>query len=977
MKETLRNGSCLPVRILSDGRGERSTASPTPSRRSQILTMYVVFPPPVLNSDVRPRSGDSSPILSQLIRQCWDKDPTMRPNFGAVEIILKNGMAAAANARHVCNALVSTVGKLVKDVQSLYILERESSMEKLRDMLDPGQDLYEVKDVQEAVRLAGGIKCVVEVLDVEAMSARLPPGHGGALALRESQRLAAEVLGNACVGNAHCQEEAGICGAPRALVKMILKTDTAIACRAATRALMVVSENHVRNCKQATNHGGYTALLALAMRCAPPLPPALETTDCYESVTKDNEGIEAADASYIPGLQQDQDDTDERDGKAVREHATSPLSAALPEVPSRTDAAKDLRGQMKALLLGSDVLSDSLAGGSVLEDDLDVEASSVVNMDSFADAEAILNATHSVLDVSTPTVPAYEYPSYTSGIQNPKTPGGSKSSLFFDTSSPTPQELRRKEAESGSDAWYAEQLLKTAAKNLPRMEADFTELLLQTILAICDSADEMKAEVARQGLSVLSLYFFHDSDVVQTLASRVVLMVSAGNEASASESLCIVPPRILVELLQKNGSASDAAVLFQEALHLAATQASHRPQQLQAFRGSGCMNYVLDRLLDPVEPAERKTMMIDTLVSILEVESQAVISKSSAPSVLLSLLKEGSDPVHWVVACRGLRSILPVLSPPLRSDAAVGIIRRISEIRPLAEEQQIAVLELLSECCGASEQAKSAMLDGDVFTELARIGCGGASALQGSCLRCMSRVWDQCSSSLGQTLRRHKVVPLLVDVVQDDKADTQAVTTAAEALWLAMEQCLECRADFKEARGITALLHRLDSGDRRMRVYAAATIRTACINSPSNREAVYADDGIRRLLSYVGLEMTQIIQEALDGGIDIADKWIGVEHALGALNNACCGCRNNIQKLHSNCGMALLIRLLDHAAGPKVREFAALAIVNACSGSSPDSGYQWQAEACNKLKSLSEDATATENARKYASGALKILRGRP
>jgi hypothetical protein len=48
-------------------------------------------------------------------------------------------------------------------------------------------------------------------------------GHGGVIALRESQRLAAELLGNACVGNMHCQEEAGICGAPRALVKMIRK----------------------------------------------------------------------------------------------------------------------------------------------------------------------------------------------------------------------------------------------------------------------------------------------------------------------------------------------------------------------------------------------------------------------------------------------------------------------------------------------------------------------------------------------------------------------------------------------------------------------------------------------------------------------------------------------------------------------------------------------------------------------------------
>lgn len=50
-----------------------------------------------------------------------------------------------------------------------------------------------------------------------------------------------------------------------------------------------------------------------------------------------------------------------------------------------------------------------------------------------------------------------------------------------------------------------------------------------------------------------------------------------------------------------------------------------------------------------------------------------------------------------------------------------------------------------------------------------------------------------------------------------------------------------------------------------MRVYAAATIRTACINSPPNREAVFEEDGISKLLRYVGLEMAQVIQEALDG----------------------------------------------------------------------------------------------------------------
>ena len=56
------------------------------------------------------------------------------------------------------------------------------------------------------------------------------------------------------------------------------------------------------------------------------------------------------------------------------------------------------------------------------------------------------------------------------------------------------------------------------------------------------------------------------------------------------------------------------------------------------------------------------------------------------------------------------------------------------------------------------------MLEGDTFAELARVGAEGGSALQGSCVRCMSRVWDQCLNNIGQMLRRHKAIALLVAV---------------------------------------------------------------------------------------------------------------------------------------------------------------------------------------------------------------------
>ena len=125
---------------------------------------------------------------------------------------------------------------------------------------------------------------------------------------------------------------------------------------------------------------------------------------------------------------------------------------------------------------------------------------------------------------------------------------------------------------------------------------------------------------------------------------------------------------------------------------------------------------------------------------------------------------------------------------------------------------------------------------------------------------------------------------------------------------------------------------------------------------------IYVVGGVKRVL------VTQ--QQA---GVDMTNKWTGVEHALAAINKACCSNKPNIAMLHANDGMALLIRLLDRAAGAKVREFAALAIVNACSGSTWDSFPVWKDDASVKLNLLCDDDSATENARKYAAGALKMV----
>jgi hypothetical protein len=69
-----------------------------------------------------------------------------------------------------------------------------------------------------------------------------------------------------------------------------------------------------------------------------------------------------------------------------------------------------------------------------------------------------------------------------------------------------------------------------------------------------------------------------------------------------------------------------------------------------------------------------------------------------------------------------------------------------------------------------------------------------------------------------------------------------------------------------------AMVLRLDSPCKNMRIYAAAAIRTACINCPENRDAVYEAGGVRRLLYYVGEEMADVISEALGGDVDISTR---------------------------------------------------------------------------------------------------------
>jgi len=370
----------------------------------------------VLNADARPRTRDTSPILSNLTRLCWRKDPRERPTFKDVEAYLKQGMAAAANAQHLSNTLASSVAQLVADMRSSYSVGREDSMGKLRDMLDPGQDLYKVSDVQEAVRLSSGIQATVELLDTR--QSHEMPSLPGAPSLHDTHVLAAEILGNAVAGNSNCQDEAGSCGAPRLLVRMLKNGASGAACRAAARSLLVMCEQHKSNSAQASAEGACSALLALALRCAPNCPFDTERVHGANasSDSKDMNGssgtgrgdqrhVDQESSTTIPGLQHDESTEDTLPGRGV----------------GASDPASDLRKQLKVLMMGTDLCVDrDRTNGE--------DAEQSPNFDKqIADAEAILGANHSVLDVATP--------------KNARQSGSS----WLDTNVPTPQEVQRQQ----------------------------------------------------------------------------------------------------------------------------------------------------------------------------------------------------------------------------------------------------------------------------------------------------------------------------------------------------------------------------------------------------------------------------------------------------------------------------------------------------------------------------------------------------
>ncbi len=365
----------------------------------------------VLDADARPKSRDTSPILSNLIRRCWHRDPRERPTFKDIETYLKQSLAAAANANGHLNALASSVGQLITDMRSSYSVGREDSMCKLRDLLDPAQDLYQVSDVQEAVRLSSGIQATVDLLNIGGRSHEMS-SLPGAPSLRDTQVLAAEIFGNTCVGNSKCQDEAGSCGGPRLLVRMLKNCASGGACRAAARALLVVCEKHKSNSAQATAEGASTSLLALALRCAPKCPFAKEPV----------QGANAPSGSEVSNGHLEAVNGDSPHTVASR-YPSAPIPG-LQHDESTEDT--DIRQQIRALLLGTN-LSVGIDAKSRVRD------GKPLNFDKgISDAEAILGANHSMLDVAECVTPR-------------GTNKHANGRHWFDPSAPTPQEMQRQQ----------------------------------------------------------------------------------------------------------------------------------------------------------------------------------------------------------------------------------------------------------------------------------------------------------------------------------------------------------------------------------------------------------------------------------------------------------------------------------------------------------------------------------------------------
>ena len=362
-----------------------------------------------------------------------------------------------------------------------------------------------------------------------------------------------------------------------------------------------------------------------------------------------------------------------------------------------------------------------------------------------------------------------------------------------------------------SDLLYLERSVTSAAGALPDLDAGFPELVLQALLELIGASQHTCEDVARFGVGIVTRFLSHPSASVQVLASELLRAISdpGGEGGEERKALCIknlgaLPPTLLLHLINNK---PDLSGLAEAGLQMAG------PRQLKEFWSAGCIDYLVAKIENSLIDAPKGASVcaaIEVLVRALEIESnQGPYVGQHGTKLLLLLLVTGPEPRRRALACKGLRAVLQYLSLADRTRVIRSMLsdncKLVQDLPLMPMPDQMVVLEVLAECSSSSDDAKKIVLASKCMGVVVRVGLAGDLVLKVLCVRCMSEVWGHCSNCIGQWLHDNNAIPCLVSVVSDDRSDEATVTTAEEALWLAMEQSLECRTDFRYTKNSRSL----------------------------------------------------------------------------------------------------------------------------------------------------------------------------
>ena len=143
----------------------------------------------------------------------------------------------------------------------------------------------------------------------------------------------------------------------------------------------------------------------------------------------------------------------------------------------------------------------------------------------FADADAVLNATHSVSDVSSADA--------------------QRTSNAYDPFAPTPQELKRQEEGLDEEAF-----VQQMAKGMPELNAGFPTLVLQTLRDLSVFSPDLLLEVARQGMSVLIRFLLLSAPGVQALAEELLAHTARHHLDLCARGAAALPLELLMMVIR-------------------------------------------------------------------------------------------------------------------------------------------------------------------------------------------------------------------------------------------------------------------------------------------------------------------------------------------------------------------------------------------------------------------------------------------